>query len=361
MKFRPIDAKNRRLKIASAPFTHNKQSTSLVMLWVLLAAIPGIAVQIYFFGVGTLFQILLAMLTAVLTEAVSIRLREKPIVPVLKDNSAIVTALLLGVSLPPLAPWWLIVLGTFFAITIAKQCYGGLGQNPFNPAMVGYVVLLISFPVHMTNWLPPHELQNLSISPLDSLSVIFNGHTLTGISLEQLRTGVDGMSQATPLDSFKTGLLTHSVTEVLQQPILQGSLAGIGWQWVNVAYLIGGLIMINRRIISWHIPLSFLGTLAILAVVSYLIDDSRFAPPLVQLLSGATMLGAFFIATDPVTASTTPKGRIIFCVIIGFLVWVIRVFGGYPDAVAFAVLLANITVPLIDYYTQPRAYGHGHK
>ncbi len=331
------------------------------MLWVLLAAIPGIAVQIYFFGVGTLFQILLAMLTAVLTEAVSIRLREKPIVPVLKDNSAIVTALLLGVSLPPLAPWWLIVLGTFFAITIAKQCYGGLGQNPFNPAMVGYVVLLISFPVHMTNWLPPHELQNLSISPLDSLSVIFNGHTLTGISLEQLRTGVDGMSQATPLDSFKTGLLTHSVTEVLQQPILQGSLAGIGWQWVNVAYLIGGLIMINRRIISWHIPLSFLGTLAILSVVSYLIDDSRFAPPLVQLLSGATMLGAFFIATDPVTASTTPKGRIIFGVIIGFLVWVIRVFGGYPDAVAFAVLLANITVPLIDYYTQPRAYGHGHK
>ena len=361
MKFRPIEAKNRRLKIASAPFTHNKQSTSLVMLWVLLAAIPGIAVQIYFFGVGTLFQILLAMLTAVLTEAVSIRLREKPIVPVLKDNSAIVTALLLGVSLPPLAPWWLIVLGTFFAITIAKQCYGGLGQNPFNPAMVGYVVLLISFPVHMTNWLPPHELQNLSISPLDSLSVIFNGHTLTGISLEQLRTGVDGMSQATPLDSFKTGLLTHSVTEVLQQPILQGSLAGIGWQWVNVAYLIGGLIMINRRIISWHIPLSFLGTLAILSVVSYLIDDSRFAPPLVQLLSGATMLGAFFIATDPVTASTTPKGRIIFGVIIGFLVWVIRVFGGYPDAVAFAVLLANITVPLIDYYTQPRAYGHGHK
>ncbi|MBC8653546.1 RnfABCDGE type electron transport complex subunit D [Providencia vermicola] len=265
----------------------------------LLAAIPGIAVFNLFFGVGTLFQILLAMLTAVLTEAVSIRLREKPIVPVLKDNSAIVTALLLGVSLPPLAPWWLIVLGTFFAITIAKQCYGGLGQNPFNPAMVGYVVLLISFPVHMTNWLPPHELQNLSISPLDSLSVIFNGHTLTGISLEQLRTGVDGMSQATPLDSFKTGLLTHSVTEVLQQPILQGSLAGIGWQWVNVAYLIGGLIMINRRIISWHIPLSFLGTLAILSVVSYLIDDSRFAPPLVQLLSGATMLGAFFIATDP--------------------------------------------------------------
>ncbi|WP_272676797.1 electron transport complex subunit RsxD [Providencia huaxiensis] len=361
MKFRPIDAKNRRLKIASAPFTHNKQSTSLVMLWVLLAAIPGIAAQVYFFGVGTLYQIILAMLTAVITEAVSIRLRRQPVVPVLKDNSAIVTALLLAISLPPLSPWWMIVLGTFFAITIAKQCYGGLGQNPFNPAMVGYVVLLISFPVHMTNWLPPHELQSMSISALDSLSIILSGHTPTGITLEQLRTGIDGMSQATPLDSFKTGLLTHSIYEVLQQPILQGSLAGIGWQWVNIGYLVGGLFLLQRRIISWHIPVSFLGTLAVLTIVSYLVDDSQHASPWVHLLSGATMLGAFFIATDPVTASTTPKGRIIFGVIIGFLVWVIRVYGGYPDAVAFAVLLANITVPLIDYYTQPRAYGHGHK
>lgn len=361
MKFRPIDAKNRRLKIASAPFTHNKQSTSLVMLWVLLAAIPGIAAQVYFFGVGTLYQIILAMLTAVITEAVSIRLRRQPVVPVLKDNSAIVTALLLAISLPPLSPWWMIVLGTFFAITIAKQCYGGLGQNPFNPAMVGYVVLLISFPVHMTNWLPPHELQSMSISALDSLSIILSGHTPTGITLEQLRTGIDGMSQATPLDSFKTGLLTHSISEVLQQPILQGSLAGIGWQWVNIGYLVGGLFLLQRRIISWHIPVSFLGTLAVLTIVSYLVDDSQHASPWVHLLSGATMLGAFFIATDPVTASTTPKGRVIFGVIIGFLVWVIRVYGGYPDAVAFAVLLANITVPLIDYYTQPRAYGHGHK
>lgn len=227
--------------------------------------------------------------------------------------------------------------------------------------MVGYVVLLISFPVHMTNWLPPHELQNMSISALDSLSIILSGHTPTGITLEQLRTGIDGMSQATPLDSFKTGLLTHSISEVLQQPILQGSLAGIGWQWVNIGYLVGGLFLLQRRIISWHIPVSFLGTLAVLSIVSYLIDDSQHASPWVHLLSGATMLGAFFIATDPVTASTTPKGRIIFGVIIGFLVWVIRVYGGYPDAVAFAVLLANITVPLIDYYTQPRAYGHGHK
>ncbi|EKT56188.1 electron transport complex subunit RsxD [Providencia sneebia] len=361
MKFRPIDSNNRRLKIASAPFTHNTQSTSLVMFWVLIAAIPGIAAQIYFFGMGTLYQIILAMMTAVVTESIAIRLRKLPVINVLKDNSAIVTALLLGVSLPPLAPWWMIVLGTFFAIIIAKQCYGGLGQNPFNPAMVGYVVLLISFPVQMTSWLPPQELQSFDINALDNLWVIFTGHTPAGITLESLRIGVDGMSQATPLDSFKTGLLTHPISDVLQQPILQGSLAGIGWQWVNIAYLLGGLIMLNRRIINWHIPVSFLATLAILATVSWLLDDSRYASPLIQLFSGATMLGAFFIATDPVTASTTPKGRIIYGVLIGLLVWLIRVYGGYPDAVAFAVLLTNIAVPLIDHYTQPRAYGHKHK
>ncbi len=361
MKFRPIDSNNRRLKIASAPFTHNTQSTSVVMLWVLLAAIPGIAVQIYFFGMGTLYQIILAMITALVTETIAVRLRKFPVINVLKDNSAIVTALLLGVSLPPLAPWWMIVLGTAFAVIIAKQCYGGLGQNPFNPAMVGYVVLLISFPVQMTSWLPPQELQSYDISALDSLYVIFTGHTPTGVTLDVIRTGVDGMSQAKPLDSFKTGLLTHPISDVLQQPILQGSLSGIGWQWVNVAYLLGGLIMLNRRIINWHIPVSFLATLALLATVSWLLDDNRYSSPLIQLFSGATMLGAFFIATDPVTASTTPRGRIIYGVLIGLLVWLIRVYGGYPDAVAFAVLLTNIAVPLIDHYTQPRAYGHKHK
>lgn len=361
MKFRPIDPNNRRLKIASAPFTHDKQSTSSVMFWVLLAAIPGIAAQLYFFGISTLYQIILAMLTALIAEGISIRLRKQPVVNVLKDNSAVVTALLLGVSLPPLAPWWMIVLGTAFAIIIAKQCYGGLGQNPFNPAMVGYVVLLISFPVQMTSWLPPHELQSLSINPLESLAIILTGHTPTGVTLDALRMGVDGMSQATPLDSFKTGLLTHSISDVLQQPILQGSLAGIGWQWVNLGYLLGGLIMLNRRIINWQIPVSFLVTLAFCATVSWLLDDSRYSSPMLQLLSGATMLGAFFIATDPVTASTTPKGRLIYGVMIGLLVWLIRVYGGYPDAIAFAVLLTNIAVPLIDHYTQPRAYGHGHK
>ncbi|MEI9597992.1 electron transport complex subunit RsxD [Moellerella wisconsensis] len=358
MKFRPINQQSRRLKIASSPFTHDQHNTQLIMLWVIIAAIPGIAAQLYFFGIGTLYQLILAMLTAIITESIAVKLRTRSISTALKDNSALVTALLLGVSLPPLAPWWLIVIGTVFAIIIAKHLYGGLGQNPFNPAMVGYVVLLISFPVQMISWLPPDALQNIPTSAWDSLMIILTGHTPSGSTLEQLRLGIDGMSQATPLDSFKTGLLTHAIDEVLAQPILQGSLAGIGWQWVNIGYLFGGLIMLNRKVINWQIPVSFLAVLAICSTISWLIDDGHYAPPLFQLLSGATMLGAFFIATDPVTASTTPRGRLIYGGLVGLLVWIIRVYGGYPDAVAFAVLLTNIAVPLIDNYTQPRAYGH---
>ncbi|KLU14647.1 MULTISPECIES: electron transport complex subunit RsxD [Xenorhabdus] len=358
MKFRPVKTDNNQLKVASSPFTHNQKSTSQIMLWVVLAAIPGIAVQTCFFGSGTLFQILLAIITALLAESAAIALKKQLILPYLKDNSALVTGLLLGISLPPLAPWWLIVLGTFFAIIIAKHLYGGLGQNPFNPAMIGYVVLLISFPVQMTRWLPPESLQTFTLTPWDSLVVIFTGHTPDSSTLLQLQQGIDGLSQATPLDSFKTGRLTHNIDEVLQQPILQGVLAGIGWQWINVAYLVGGLIMLNRKIINWQIPTAFILSLGICALMSWFFDPTRYSPPLLQLFSGATMLGAFFIATDPVSASTTPKGRLIYGAIIGVLIWIIRVYGGYPDAVAFAVLLANICVPLIDHYTQPRAYGH---
>lgn len=224
--------------------------------------------------------------------------------------------------------------------------------------MVGYVVLLISFPVQMTSWMPPIELQAVSYNFIDSLSIFFTGHTPSGLTLEDLRRSVDGITQATPLDSFKTGLLTHSIDEVLATPILQGGFAGMGWQWVNVAYLVGGVILLYKRIISWQIPVAMLTLLGVCSLISWGIDATRYSQPLLQLFSGATMLGAFFIATDPVSASTTPKGRLIYGAIIGLLVWIIRVYGGYPDAVAFSVLLANIAVPLIDSYTRPRVYGH---
>lgn len=346
-------------KIASSPFTHNQQSTQNIMLWVIAATLPGIVAQCIFFGYGTLIQSGLAIITALVAEAIVMWLRHKNIVEILSDNSALLTGLLLGISLPPLAPWWMIVLGTAFSILIAKQLYGGLGQNPFNPAMIGYVVLLISFPVQMTAWLPPEVLMNKPVDIFSDFSIIFTGLNLDGANLHQVIQGVDGISQATPLDGLKTGLRSgHSMEELLNQPIYQGGWAGIGWQWINLGYLAGGIILLLRKAIHWHIPVSFLLGLFICAAIAHQVSPELYASPIMALFSGATMLGAFFIATDPVTASTTPRGRVIFGTLIGCLVWFIRTYGGYPDGVAFAVLLGNMTVPLIDYYTKPRVYGH---
>lgn len=345
-------------RITSSPFSHNQQSTGRLMLWVVLACIPGIAAQWYFFGYGNIIQVILAIIVALLAESLVLKLRNLPIKSQLADNSASLTAVLLGVSLPPLAPWWVIVIGTFSAIIIAKQLYGGLGQNPFNPAMVGYVILLISFPVQMSSWLPPIPLQGTHISFMDTLSIIFSGQTLNDDDVFKLMLGVDGISQATPLDTLKTGLHGgHSISEIFGQPIYN-DLAGIGWQWVNISFFIGGLFLLWKKVIQWQLSLSFLLTLAIVSTFGWLLEPLNNASPVFHLLSGATMLCAFFIVTDPVTASTTAKGRLIFGALVAVLVWLIRSYGGYPDGVAFAILLANITVPLIDHYTQPRVYGH---
>ena len=346
-------------RIASSPYTHNQRQTSRIMMLVLIAALPGIATQLWFFGWGTLLQIILASVSAIAAEACVLKLRKQPVATTLKDNSALLTGLLLAVSIPPLAPWWMVVSGTVFAVIIAKQLYGGLGQNPFNPAMIGYVVLLISFPVQMTSWLPPHEIAATAPGFVDALNVIFTGHTAVGGDMNTLRMGIDGISQATPLDTFKTSLHAgRSVEQVMQYPIFNGMIAGVGWQWVNLAWLAGGIVLLWQKAIRWHIPVSFLLSLAVCATLGWLFSPDSLASPQLHLLSGATMLGAFFILTDPVTASTTNRGRLIFGALAGLLVWLIRSFGGYPDGVAFAVLLANITVPLIDYYTRPRVYGH---
>ncbi len=346
-------------RIASSPYTHNQRQTSRIMMLVVFATLPGIAAQWWFFGWGTLIQIAIAIASALASEAVVLHLRKQNVKGILSDNAALLTGLLLAISIPPFAPWWMVVLGTVFAVIIAKQLYGGLGHNPFNPAMIGYVVLLISFPVQMTSWLPPFDIARTVPGLMDAVQIIFNGHAATGHTMDSLRMGIDGISQATPLDTFKTSLHAgHSVSEILHYPIFSGALAGAGWQWVNAGYLLGGLFLLAKKTIRWHIPVSFLISLTVCSTLGWFFSPGSLASPLVHLLSGATMLGAFFILTDPVTASTTNKGRLIFGALAGLLVWLIRSYGGYPDGVAFAVLLANITVPLIDYFTRPRVYGH---
>ncbi len=346
------------LFIASSPHAHVKRTTAELMKWVALCALPGLFAQTYFFGFGTLIQLCFAIVVALSFEAAVMKLRGRPIYMALRDHSAIVTAWLLAVAIPPLSPWWVVFIGLIFAILIAKHLYGGLGQNPFNPAMIAYVVLLISFPVQMTSWLAPTHLAPDSPSLADSLSLIFTGFDTEGLSLQQIRTSIDGMTMATPLDSVKTSLKAGlTLSETMAQPQF-GSVAGVGWEWVNLAYLIGGVVLLKLRVIKWHIPAAFIAMLTLLSILAALFAPGTTAAPSVHLFSGATMLGAFFIATDPVTASTTVKGRLIFGAFIGLLVFVIRSWGGFPDGVAFAVLLANMCVPLIDYYTKPRTYGH---
>lgn len=353
-----------KLQLSSSPHQHTRRRTDQVMRLVLYAMIPGVVAQLYFFGWGVLVQMLLALATALVTEAVIVSLRKREIGQALGDYSAAVTALLLAVSIPPLLPWWMTVLGTFFAIAIVKQLYGGLGFNLFNPAMAAYIVLLISFPAAMSSWIPPAELAKHTVSVTDALSVIFTGYNSVGYDLQQLRAGVDGTTMATPLDYVKTQVgQGYTYAEAIADPLFNNSLwssASIGWTTVALAYAIGGLLLIQQRVISWHIPVSLIAGVAVTATFLTMLDGDLFGSSVFHWFNGAVMLGAFFIATDPVSASTTPKGRLIFGAAIGFWTVIIRTFGGYPDAIAFSVVIMNMAVPLIDYYTQPTVYGQRH-
>lgn len=333
----------------SPPFISARNRVSRQMLEVLLALLPAVAAMVFFFGPGVLVQILLATVAAVATETLMLSWRKRPLKPFLTDGSAVVTAVLLALSIPPLSPWWLTTIGIMFAMVFAKHLYGGLGYNPFNPAMAGYVLLLISFPVEMTSWLPVQSLSETTVGWGTAVSVIFTGGTGT--------LGLDALSAATPLDSVKTQLGQGSAFGVITNQPIFSNIAGLGWEWVNIWFALGGLYLLYRRVISWQVPLAMLLALLFISSVTYLIEPTVTATPLFHLLSGGTMLGAFFIATDPVSGSTTDTGRLIFGAGVGLLTYIIRVWGGYPDGVAFAVIIMNMLVPLIDYYTQPRVYG----
>ena len=344
--------------ISSSPHNHTKNETSSLMRLTIYATLPGIFAQWYFFGWGNIVHISLAIITALVAEFSVLSLRKKRVSLDLFDGSAILTAVLLGISLPALAPWWISVFGVIFAIVIVKQLYGGLGHNPFNPAMAAYVMLLISFPLQMTLWQPPLSLMAVDLDFENTLSAIFTGFTIDGFSTEQLRLHVDGYTMATPLDTLKTNLtLGLTISESFKNPIF-GQHFGIGWEWVNLGFLFGGLILIAKKAIDWVTPVSFLISLFICSLIAFVVSPDSSASTMFHWFSGATMLGAFFILTDPVSGATSTKGRIIFAALAGLLVYLIRKFGGYPDAVAFAVLLCNMMAPLIDQYTRPRTYGH---
>jgi electron transport complex protein RnfD len=342
-----------KFPVAPAPHTPPRVGVPLVMRRVLYALAPAALVYVWFFGFGLVINFVLAAASAMVAEAAVLKLRGRHTRQALHDGSALVTALLLSFALPPLTPWWVPAFGAATGIVLGKHLYGGLGKNLFNPAMVGYVLLLVSFPVEMTQWLPP-RMGDIDYHRLGFVASV--DYSLTGTLPPGV--GVDALTRATPLDVVKEGLRSGRPFSELRAGSLFGDFGGRGWEWINNFIALGGLYLLYVRTIRWHIPVALLAGVLIPAGALHLLSPDRYASAGFHLFSGATLLGAFFIATDPVSAATTERGRLIFGAGIGLLTYAIRAWGGYPDGLAFAVLLMNAAVPLIDRYTKPRIHGH---
>ncbi|WP_047305864.1 MULTISPECIES: RnfABCDGE type electron transport complex subunit D [Pseudomonas] len=301
---------------------------------VLLATLPGLLVLLWWFGWGVLLNLLLAACGALAMEALALRLRKRALPSGLGDGSALVSATLLALALPPYCPWWLPLSAAAAAIALGKQVYGGVGQNPFNPAMLGYALALLCFPQSMTHWPAPHAMDLLA-----GLQQVFG--LTDGLH-------VDAWAQATALDSLR---INKSLTldELFASNPAFGHFGGRAAQWINLGFLAGGLFLLQQRVIGWQAPVGMLGSLLVISLLCWngTGSDSH-GSPLFHLLSGASMLGAFFIVTEPVSGPKTEKARLLFGVSVGLLTYLIRTWGGYPDGVAFAVLLMNLTVPALE-------------
>lgn len=345
------------MKTIFSPFLSKRNTTQWVMLQVLLALVPAFLVKVYFFGVGVLVQFALALATALFFEALCLRLRKRKALPALSDFSATLTAALLALAMPALGVWWLIVLATAFAIVIGKHLFGGLGQNPFNLAMLGFALVILSYPADMARWPTPDTV----LPAIQQIAWIFTSQldALGKLPLDMVTraTPLDGIASATPLDLTKTALRLETQHATLPWlPNMQGLNLTASYALAG-AYLVGGLFMWRRKLIKHHTALSMLTGITLISGALWLYNDTLFSSPMFHWLSGATLIGAFFIVTDPVTSPTTIKGQWIYGLLIGIFTYVIRVFGNFPDGLAFAVLIMNIATPLIDQYTQPKVFG----
>ncbi len=313
--------------VSSSPHLRTTDNLKRVMYDVVIALLPAAVISAVFFGPHALMLMIIAVATAVLTEALCLKIAGKSnIRQTALDGSAVVAGLLLAFNLPPTAPWWTAVIGSLVAIAIAKHTFGGLGYNLFNPALVGRVFLLISFPVQMTYWTLPTFWQT------------------------------DAVAAATPLGALKTDGLEAAQAFTTQGNFL-GTIPGCLGEVSAVALLVGAAYLLIRKVITWEIPVCFIGTLAVFTGIFYLVDPGKYADPLFHIVSGGVMLGALFMATDMVTSPLTRKGQIIFGIGCGLITGIIRLFGGYPEGVAFAILLMNAAVPLIDRHTEVKKFG----
>lgn len=324
--------KGARLVVASSPYIAIDESISSIMGTVLIALVPAAVAGCYLFGFNAVRVIVFSSIFCLVSEALLVKCfhPKQKITTVLLDGSALVTGVLLAFNLPSNSPIWMIAIGALVAMLLGKHVYGGLGQNPFNPALVARVVLLVSFPVQMTSW--PKPLQPFWTSAADAVTA------------------------ATPLGMLKTEGLTRAAAIPLKALIL-GNIGGCIGEVSVVALTLGGILLIARGIIRWEIPVTYIGTVAVLTTLFWLISPQDFMNPLFHIFSGGLFLGAIFMATDLVTSPLTLPGMAIFGVGCGLITVVIRLFGGYPEGVSFAILIMNGFTPLIDRYCQPRRYG----
>ena len=313
-----------RLYLSTWPHLLDADTVPRIMYQVILALLPGALVGVYVFGMAALNVILLCVATCVATEWAIQRLSGRPVT--VADGSAALTGLLLAMTLPPGVPWWISVIGGLTAMILGKHVYGGLGYNPFNPALVARVVLLISFPLQLTTWPVPG--------------------------------GTDGVTAATPLGILHDEGL-HKLADFRLMDTVVGFVGGSLGETSALALLLGGAYLLYRRIITWHIPASFIGTVFAFSGIMHLVNPAEYASPWFHVLSGGLLLGAFFMATDMVTSPVTPRGQLIFGIGCGLLTIVIRLWGGYPEGVSFAIVIMNATVPILDKYITPRTYGRG--
>ena len=333
----PIEKdKKPEIQFLLTPSPHIKSDESVrdLMLSVIIALIPTTAVGIYFFGIPALATVFIATGTSIFFEFIYQRIAKKE--NTISDGSAVLTGLLLGLNLPSIFPWWGTVIGSLVAIILVKHLFGGIGYNVFNPALTARVFLLISWPIQMTTFPKP--------SPIFS--------------------GVDAVTEATPLTAIKTIQLSHDLTKSLDSvtninwlDLFIGNRGGSIGEVSVIALLIGGIYLIYKRTISWHVPLSYILTTGIFSTIAHYENPTTTASPVFHLLNGGLFLGAFFMATDYVTSPITKKGMIIFGIGCGFLTVVIRQHGSYPEGVSFAILLMNMIAPLIDKYVRQRKFG----
>jgi electron transport complex protein RnfD len=350
--------------LIAGPYAHAGSSVSRTMGLVMLALAPATLFALVQFGWPAIFLFAVTLVTAIGAEAICLQIAGKPLRPYLVDGSALLSGWLLALTLPPWAPWWIGVVGSLIAIVVAKQVFGGIGQNLFNPAMAARVALLISFPLEMTSFVEPQPMFSGGAPGFfpgffEALAITFGG--------AQSNAHFDAATSATLLGHVRTELGQGlTLPQILPEGFdatrgAVGTVAGSMGETSKLLILLGGLFLLYKRVIGWQIPVAMLGTIALLAGLMNLADPMHFAGPVYHLLCGATLLGAFFIATDLVTSPVSARGQILFGAGCGLLVYVIRTWTGYPEGVAFAVMLMNAATPLIDHWVRPRIYGRDRK